>query len=111
MNVIKLLEGFIDQLMHLCDEQSKQHVRFFHSSMFTDKIYLGVTEDIRMYRLNDDKVLSWLRKKVDNMLSKFEQIPALANSVNEEPSRKDDSQKTGNFIPGKDMRKEISDTN
>ncbi|KAL1929402.1 hypothetical protein VTP01DRAFT_1540 [Rhizomucor pusillus] len=64
VEIFKRLEGFSTQVMHLCDEQK-------------------VTEDIRMYRLSDDKVLSWLQKKTDSLLSKFEQIPALANSASE----------------------------
>lgn len=61
----------------------RKEVQALLITRIVDMVTTEVTEDIRMYRLSDDKVLSWLQKKTDSLLSKFEQIPALANSASE----------------------------
>ncbi|KAG9066292.1 hypothetical protein KI688_001513 [Linnemannia hyalina] len=48
--------------------------------------YLALVCDVRVaamktYRLNDEKVMGWLKKKVEVFVSKFESIPALVDSI------------------------------
>ncbi|KAF9540462.1 Ribonuclease H2 subunit B [Mortierella hygrophila] len=48
--------------------------------------YLALVCDVRVaamktYRLDDEKVMGWLKKKVEVFVSKFESIPALVDSI------------------------------
>ncbi|KAI9276975.1 ribonuclease H2, subunit B [Phascolomyces articulosus] len=59
------LKGFQEQLTHLCDTQE-------------------VAQDMHVYRLNDQKALTWLQKKVDQLVPKFDTISLLKSSITED---------------------------
>ncbi|KAI8145087.1 Ydr279p protein family-domain-containing protein [Fennellomyces sp. T-0311] len=59
------LHGFQAQLAHLCDVQE-------------------IASDMHVYRFNDEKALSWLQKKVNQLVPSFEAVPLLSSLIAEE---------------------------
>ncbi|KAI9493080.1 ribonuclease H2, subunit B [Zychaea mexicana] len=59
------LKGLQQQLLHLCDTKE-------------------IATDMHVYRLNDEKALAWLQKKVDQLVPKFASIPLLQSTIAEE---------------------------